>query len=211
MKQIIIAMIVVFGLQSCGSSMSAVWQKDNYAPRTFKNVAVIAISKNLEARQSLEQDVIEGLKETHPNVHFIKGVSLFPPSTTKDDWTKESVEVLFKELKIDAVITTSLINSYISSQYVQSSGIYYPRYYNVGSYIYGTYNYLYTPEYYEQSQNFVLQSSIFDLKEGSDAASTMIWKGESKVTDPSSISSGASRYANNLVKYINEEGIFAKE
>ncbi len=193
---------------SCKPSMNAVWKKPNYTPRHFSKIAIITVSKNLEARKSIDYEIAANLKKANPNIQYVLGIDILPPNADKNSWTEENVKRILKEQKVDAVLTTLYVNSYISQQLENDYPMYDPWYYNTGMYLYSTYNYLYTPQYYSQSQVFVLQSALFDTREGTSSEAAMIWKGESNVYDPVSISDGGVAYARNLIKYLDKKNYF---
>lgn len=198
-------LVLVSGIPilGCGPSMNAVWEKSGFSGGTFDKIAVITIDKNMELRSSMESAIISDIRKTYPNKQFIAGLSLFPPNVDKSEWNEQNVEALLKENGVDAVITTAMIDSYLGKELADNSyPYYYPYYMGVGGYMWRTYDYMYDPVQYETTQNFVLQSTLFDLSEGSGKKETMVWQGESSVTDPSSISGGSGSYADNLVDYM---------
>ncbi len=201
--RILFVFILGITLYGCGSSMNAVWEKTGFSGGTYNKIAVIMIDKNMELRQSMESAIIADIRKTYPNKEFITGLSLFPPNVDKSEWNEQNVEALLKENQVDAVITTAMIDSYLSKELANDAyPYYYPDYMGIGGYMWRTYDYMYDPVQYETAQNFVLQSSLFDLSQGSGKKETMVWQGESSVTDPSSISGGAGAYADNLVDYL---------
>ncbi len=207
MKKIVLyALLCTFMFTlSCGPSMNAVWQKPSYTPKHINKLAIITVSKNLEARKSIEYEIARNLRQANPNIDYVLGIELLPPNVDKSSWTEDNIKRILKEQNVDAVLTTVYVNSYISQQLENDYPMYDPWYYNTGMYLYSSYNYVYTPQYYSQSQVFVLQSSLFDVNEGDSSKAAMVWKGESQVEDPVSISDGGAAYAKNLVKYLDKK------
>ncbi len=197
-------------LVSCGSSMNAVWQKENYTKHTFKNIAVIALSKNLEARQEIESAIISEISKQNPNIKLVSGLAIFPPNVDMSKLNEDKVEAALKEQGIDAVITTSMINSYQTQDISGGNSYYYPTYHRVGRYVFRTYNQFYDYPTYETDQNFVLQSNLFDLSEGDTKEDVLVWQGQSTVVNPSSIASAAESYAKDLVSYLAENAFISQ-
>lgn len=192
-------------LGSCATSMNAVWEKDNYNPRDYTKVAVVAISKNLEARQQIESAIISEIRELNPNIEVVSGLDLLPPNVGKDKWKATAVEAVLKESHIDAVLTTSMVDNYTTEEMSSSGrGIYLPSYYRVGPYVYRTYDYMYSSPKYDIAETFVLQSNLFDLKEGNKKEDVLVWQGQSNVVNPTSVPSAAKSYAKNLIAYLQE-------
>ncbi len=202
-------LVLLFALNSCAPSMSAVWQKENYTARPFKKMAVIAIGKNLEYRQEMELALIANIRERYPNVELVSGLSLFPPNVQASKWEESQINALLTQKGIDAVLTTSLVDNYTTQDIdYPVGGYYYPAYHRVGRYMYSTYNGIYTSPTYDVSQNYVFQSSLFDLKETGNKENELVWQGQSNVMDPSSIESAASSYAKNLINFLVDKYYF---
>lgn len=202
-------LVLTMLLTGCGASMDAVWKKENYTSRTFKKVAVIAISKNLEYRNEMESAIISNLKANNPNLQLVSGLTLFPPNIEASKWEADKIEALLEQNGIDAVITTSLIDKYTTQDLDYPGGAYYyPSYHRVGRYMFSTYNSIYTSPTYDISENYVFQSSMFDLNEGSTKEDELVWQGQSNVVSPSSITSAAGSYAKNLVKGLIDNALF---
>ncbi len=205
----ITVLALLFVLHACAPSMSAVWQKENYTARPFKKMAVIAIGKNLEFRQEMESALIGNIKQQYPNVVLVSGLSLFPPNVDASKWEENEINALLSKNGIDAVLTTSLIDNYTTQDLDYSGGsYYYPSYYRVGRYMFSTYNGIYSSPTYDVSQNYVFQSSLFDLKETGNKENELVWQGQSSVMDPSSIESAASSYAKNLINFLVDKHYF---
>ncbi len=191
--------------QSCAPTMNAEWSKPNYSKQPAKSILILALTKGLEARQSLETNIIQDLQKNHSNYTFYKGLDLFPPNAQQ--YSEQEVTDLIQSKGIDLVLTTSFVKAYTSQVYVPGDNVYVPYYYNVGRQIYSTYDIISTPGYYENMDNFVLVSNLYDLREGDTEKSSMIWQGESEVVSPGTVSAGADDYSRNLVKYLDKNNI----
>ncbi len=201
------AFFLFFTLDSCSPpSMDAVWKKDGYTSRHFDNLAVVAVTKSLEARQSVEDAISSYIEDEELNIKITTGLTLFPPNRAGNEFSEEEISAILAENNVDAVLTVSVVDSYTSERMTNSGGpVYYPYYYNVGPYIYNTYDYIYNSPQYETAQNYIIESSLFDLQIKGDKDEVIIWKGQDKITNPSSISSSARSYAKNLVGYLKDD------
>ncbi len=202
----LLLLTIAFFLQSCAPSMNAEWSKPGYTSKPAKNILVLALTKGLEARKSIENSIVSEMKDKYQGYQYFTGLELFPPNLNST-MTEEKINAIISEKNIDLVLTTSFVKAYNSSVYVPGDDAYVPYYYNVGRQIYSTWDIISTPGYYENVQNFVLVSNLYDLREGDSKESSMVWQGESEVTSPSSITSGAYDYADNLVRYISKNNI----
>jgi hypothetical protein len=61
------------------------------------------------------------------------------------------------------------------------------------------------PEYYRQEKTFVLETRFFDVADAANKES-VVWTGQSELTDPSSAESAAKSYSKKLVKTLLESG-----
>ncbi len=191
---------------SCVPSMSAEWSKPNYSKKPAKSILVLALTQTLEARQSIENSIVEEMRNKYDGYTYYKGLDLFPPNVDQKI-TEERINEIIEEKNIELVLTTSFVKAYNDQVYVPGDNAYVPYYYNLGRQIYSTWDIISTPGYYENVENFVLVSNLYDLREGDTKESAMVWQGESAVTSPSSITSGAYDYADNLVKYMYKNNI----
>lgn len=205
MKKLIFLSLIILTFTQCAPQMTAEWSKTGYVKSPAKSILVLAMVKTLEGRQSLENFIIEDLKKNHSNYKFVRGLDVFPPNQAK--YSEEEALEKIKSLNVDLILTTAFVKAYTSQVYVPGDNVYVPYYYNVGRQIYSTYDIMSTPGYYENMDNFVLVSNLYDLREGNDEKKAMIWQGQSEVMAPSSITSGASDYADNLVKYLDKNNI----
>ncbi len=203
----IILLLSILWLQSCAPSMNADWQRSDYQKTPTKKVLVIAMMKNLEARQSLENSIVQELRENHPQYQFTTGLDLFPPNMNANI-SEEQIDGILAKADPELVIATSFDNKYTQQNYVPGSSNYAPVYYRVGRYIYSTWDYMYTdPGYVETYENYVLNTNVYDTRIGESPEQTMIWTGQSEVSDPGSIRGGAADYAHNLVRYLDKNDI----
>lgn len=207
MKKILILLIgLIYVLESCAPSMNAEWSKPNYVKKPAKNILVLALTKGLEARQSVENSIVQNLKSKYTGYTYYTGLELFPPNLN-NSMTEDKINKIIEEKGIELVLSTSFVKAYTNQVYVPGDDAYVPYYYNIGRQIYSTWDIISTPGYYENVENFVLVSNLYDLREGDSKESTMVWQGESEVNSPSSITSGAYDYADNLVKYLYKNNI----
>ncbi len=197
------------GIVGCRPSMDATWKKSGYTPRHFNKLAVITISKSLEARQSVENEVMHEIAKDNASIQTISGLELFPPNKTIKDLSAEEIEETIKQSGADGVLTISVVDSYTSQSMVDDGPMYSPYYYGVGPYIYNTWDYIYSMPQYETNQNYIVEANLYDLNVEStgDKGDYLVWKGQDDIEDPGSISSAADSYAKNLVDYMDGKGL----
>lgn len=202
MKKLIQLSIFVLLLVSCGPQMMSTWDKPNYTAPVQDKILIMAISNNMQVRQSLENEILVAMKKKYPNKNYVTGLTIFPPNVDMSKMSEAQMEEKVKSYQPTAVLTTVVVNNYQSSDYNMGQTLYTPQYYRIGRHIYRSYEVINTPGYYSTNQHFVLESTLFDTKEGDNPEQSMVWKGQSEVSNPNSISSGARSYAQNLVDYL---------
>jgi hypothetical protein len=195
---------VTFVMISCSSTMKYTWTKPDYTGKKYNNILVIGATKNLESRNTFESTVVNLLAESGINAKT--SLDIFPPLKDAEQLAEDKIIEKIKSGNYDAVIVASLID--VNTQDVRESGNYYggaymPMRYGYGTYIYSSYNFAYSPDYYRQQKTYVLESRLFDTNENTKE-DALVWTGQSNVTDPTSYESASKQYAKTLVKSLLE-------
>ncbi|WP_075591068.1 hypothetical protein [Labilibacter marinus] len=196
--RILFALTAALIMTSCVSTMNYTWQKEGFEGKNFKKILVVATSKNLESRTTLENTVVGWLAKEGINAE--NSLSLFPPFVDIKELDEKTIESKIKAGGYDAVLVSSLIDVNEQDVYEQGSN-YYPMHYGYRRYIYNGYGYAYSPGYYRQQKTYVVESRLFDTAK-ENAKEAIVWSGQSSLTDPSSYESGAKQYASTLVKTL---------
>ena len=209
MKNLKILSVFAFALilSSCSSTMKHTWTKPDYSGKSYKNILVIGATKNLESRNTFESSVVSLLAEKGINAKT--SLDIFPPVQEGDELAEDQIISKIKKGNYDAVLVASLVD--VNTQDVRESGNYYggaymPVRYGYGRYIYSSYNFAYSPDYYRQQTTYVLESRLFDTSEKSKEEA-LVWTGQSNITDPSSYESASKSFAKKLVKSLIESKI----
>jgi len=207
--KISLLLIVVTVLVSCAPRMSAVWQKDTYKGDHFKKLVVVAITDNLENRNTFEETAVKLLKMK--GIRAYTGVSFFPPNLDPKLHSKESLRKIIEENNIDGVITMSLIDQEEINQYVQGTTYVTPTYYDpYGYYMYQRYTTVQTPGYYISSKKYVIEGVLHDLNLGMAKEDRLVWRGQSNVVDPSSVKSASIEFNKAMVNYLVKNNVIQK-
>ena len=204
---IIFPVLAVMLLQSCAPTMDYTWSKDNFKEQKINKIAVVVVSKNQAIRQSVESEIASDLRAE--GIDAITSISTFlPVNASKEDWTTDAIAKQLEKLGCDAAIGISLINQKDRTDYVPGQSYYSPiGYYRYGRNMYTNYNNVYSPGYYENTKQYIVESNLYNLTISTDAENAMVWKGQSSVYNPSSIDGGATSYAKNLVGYLVKNNI----
>jgi hypothetical protein len=201
--------ILIFQLFSCGSTMQNTWTKENYETKSFEKILVIGAFNTMEARNSFENTVTDMLNSK--GIYAENSMAVLPPVTKITDISEKAIIKAVKDGNYDGVIIASLIDA-TSKDVRESGGPTYltPYRYGYGRYAYARYGYVYTPDYYRQQNTYVVESSLFDAN-ASSIEESMIWTGQSSLTDPSSYRAGAKTYAKRLVNTLLKSNVLKPE
>lgn len=194
--------MLTFLLISCGSTMKNTWTKPDYTGKKYNSILVVGATKNLESRKTFESLVVKLLGEN--GITAQTSLDIFPPVKDAKELGEDKIIETIRKGNFDAVIVASLID--VDTKDVRESsnyygGVYMPRRYGYSRYIYSSYNFAYSPDYYRQQKTYVVESRLFDTSEQTKEDALM-WAGQSNITDPSSYESASKQYAKTLVKSL---------
>ena len=206
MKNFIYLLVVLLFL-GCSPKLSSSWTKPEYTKRSFTKIAIVGISQNMKARTAFERTAADLLKDQ--GISVVEGVTVFPPNMNSKN--KEGLIAKIKENKLDGIITMSLIDSNESQRYqpgeLQDVDL---GYYRVGKYLVRRYTAIETPGYYVPSKSYLIEAVLYDLKGNLDSEKSLVWRGQSKLVDPSSIESAAKSFTRAMVGHLINEGIITR-
>jgi hypothetical protein len=194
--------LLLSAFMSCGptTKMTATWRASDDG-QSFKNIAVIAIAKNLEARKTVEAMVEDKLIKA--GIRATAGLTFLPPNATKDNIPVDVVKQFLLVEGFDAVITISLLGKEDTRRYVSGSYAYAPAYaYSFNDYYGGMYSYIYSPGYYAGSLDIFLETNLFTWPEGE-----LVWSGQSETYDVTNLERSADTFSDILVKEIVESKV----
>ncbi len=210
-KRIILSLVAMTFLWSCSTTMKYTWTKENFEGKSFDNVLVLAISKNLKSRTLFENTTVDLLKAEGINASNALGV--FTPVENLKELTEDEIGKRIKKGGYDAILVTSLIEVNTRDVLVNNYN-YYPymyggRYgYGYRSFIYYNYDYMYGDRYREE-KTYVLETRLYDVNE-TDPKKAVVWSGQSELIDPSGSDSASKSYSKSLVNTLLESGTIKK-
>jgi hypothetical protein len=195
---------IILGLVGCASGPKIVssWRDPSYQGPMFKKIGVVGIAANDTNRRIFESVFVEQLRSTG-----LEAVASYEVNPTDQKLPPEEIETYCRENKIDAIITTRVVD--ISTE-VQSTGptvvaAPYPAYY--GSY----YGYYSTSWAYYQSPGYVytyevvrIETNVYETKNWS-----LVWTGTSETVDPSDIAGQSQTLSRALIQQLQIKGLVA--
>ena len=205
LKLFIISVLFLFA--SCGSvtDITGYWNEDGLMNKTYKKIAVLAITNNIKNRDIVEASFTE--KFITNGYEAVKGSNLLSPEVIKRK-DKAEIEAILKKNNVDGVLVLSLLDIKETEHYVPGTETYHPRPYYGGYYDYYYYNYnrVYTPGYYAQSTQVYLESNFYNIA-NEKLVSTM----QTETIDPTNISDLADSFSKTIVKFMIENRMITKQ
>jgi hypothetical protein len=213
-------LIFLLILTSCSSvKVLNSWKGDNIDAVKNNNILVIARTANTSARVAFENEIVKELEKRNikATASFTKFPKLNPDQKITEDKQKEILTIL-RENGFDGVLLTVVKETQELSKTVTDGGYYaggnyygyYPRYYN------GFYGYYNNPMSYSTlgnyvpktsttytSQNYILETVIYNLKEKEDKQLVAVVT--SKIEDPEGISKTSKQYVKAIAKSFDKK------
>jgi len=204
-KILIVSVMILF--TSCGSvtDITGYWNEDGLMNKTYKKIAVLAITNSIENRDIVEASFTE--KFITNGYGAVKGSELLTPEVIKRK-NKAEIAAILKKNNVDGILVLSLLDIKETEHYVPGSQTYSPRPYYGGYYDYYYYNYdrTYTPGYYAKSTQVYLESNFYNIADGK-LVSTM----QTETIDPTNISDLADSFSKTIVKFMIENRMITKQ
>ena len=214
----ILIVLIIGTVSSCsGYKVLDTWKAENAHAIRANNILVVARTTNAQARMAFEQEITnelikQGVKATASYLKFPK----LGPNTKMTEERKDSLQTLLTSEGFDGVVLSVLKNYYENTReigfqegYVETGRQ--PNPYTDGIYA-GFYSYYYHPMAYASdivyvekdtlptltSRNYVLQTSVFNLKLPEDKQ--LIAYLNASIENPDNADQAAKGYAKTLAK-----------
>lgn len=199
-------------LAACSSPKitTGVWvNKEKIQGKTFNSIFIIVMTADIQARVQLEKDLAVAAEAR--GLKAVKSIDVMAPSLSDPKTpTKEEIISKVKASGCNAVFVASLLKKDESIRYTESTSAYtvlpyysyYGTYYGFYSNFYTT---VYTPGYYTQEKSYFMLSNLFDV-----ASEEIMWSAQSKVFDPSTLTSFSRSYIATLLKQLEAEKLLKK-
>lgn len=206
--RIILSLLALTFLCSCAAYMEQVWLREDYQGKKFQKILVLAISNDIKSGTEFENTIVNILEKK--GINATNSLNVFPMDIEKEEVSDEQIESKLKEGNYDAVLISYLED--LQTRKINVAGG--PSGYNsptgnYRSYINTGFNFKYTPEGYREEKSYILETRLFDITEP-NPEKTMVWSGQSSITDPSSFYAGSRDYAIILVKSLLSSKVIRK-
>jgi hypothetical protein len=183
--------------------MKYTWSKVDYEGKKFNKILAIVMSSTQQGRLTAEDIIVNYLVEK--GINATTSFTIFPPDEEIENLSEEEIEKRILDGGYDGVLVTKLVDAN-SREIREGGGTYYqPVTYRYRRSIRTGYMNMYEPEYYRQELTYVIESQLFNVEDEAKKES-VVWSGQSEVTDPISFESASEKYAKTLVKTLIKSG-----
>lgn len=215
MRSIYILLCLTFLASSCGSStsMTESWMnKEALGSSPYNSVFIIAMTGNKVAKALIEDELAFYAEKN--GVKAIKGHEVFPATFTESNRPdRETIMKIIRDHGADAIFVVSLLDKETESRYVPGNTNYaygyrpmnYSYYGNFYRYYNTLYPITYDSGYYTTDKIYYMESNLYNVK-----TEELIWSGQSKTYNPSSMESFTQDYTEALIKQLTKDGLIKK-
>lgn len=198
------AMLALFAV-SCSSTQVVSSYKDQDATaRNYKKILVLGIfqQKDRVIREQAEGQLADRLNKL--GYTAVTSIQEFGPKSF-DKVNEEEVASQLKNSGFDAVITTAVIDKQQSENYqpgrvdIRPVGVVYNRF---GRYYSTVYDRVYQPGYYTKSTDFVVETNLYDIKDGN-----LVYSAQTQSMDPGSANDLAAANSKHVIRDMQAQGV----
>ncbi|ULQ55570.1 hypothetical protein KJS94_13035 [Flavihumibacter rivuli] len=199
MVRLMLTMMVIFSIISCGPSTQIVksWRDPGttITPDSYNKVLVVGLLKNETSRRVLEDQLVAGMGG--------KGVASYNYYIEKDLTQDKANSFKDKLLAdgFDGAIVMRLVNIEKETSYVPGTASY-PGYYGgFGPYYYSSWNAFYSPGYYTTDKIYNVETNVYSLKQDK-----LIWTGITSTVNPSKVDKAINEIVTVIKDKMKSEG-----
>lgn len=215
MNKTIGIVICTLSLIACGGStkLTVSYIKEDLQPKKYNKLAIVALTNSDPNRLVLEESL--AAQFNNMGVNALSTFNIFPLAGRPDvmaemnldaETIENHIRETVKKNKIDALMIISLLDSKQTERYVSTTsnyaGYYYPAYPAYRYHYYDYYSYVYGATrhsgYYTTQTTYFVETNLYDVE-----SAELIWTGQTKTENISSVESEAPNFARIIVRDIN--------
>ncbi|MBL7472306.1 hypothetical protein [Robertkochia sediminum] len=216
MRSIYILLTLLFLASSCGSStsMTESWtNKDALGQGPYNSVFIIAMTGNMVAKALIEDEL--AFYANKRGVQAIKAHDVFPATFSEGNRPdKATIMKLIRDTGADAILTVTLLDKETESRYVPGNTNYaygyrpmaYSYYGNFYGYYRTLYPVAYDPGYYTTDKIYYMETNVYNAE-----TEELLWSGQSKTYNPSSLESFTQDYTEALIKRLDKDKLIDEQ
>jgi hypothetical protein len=207
MKNLVMAVSLLLLLAGCSSSnVTTSWAAKNVQQKQFKKILVLGLfnDKDRALREQIEQRLTAQLQGEH--FEIMSSIDEYGPKSFEGLDEEKALKRL-RTANVDGVITVTLLDKEKEKNYVPGNVSYQPyamRYNRFWGYYQTYYTRVYDPGYYTSSTKYVLETSLYDVKNNS-----LVYSAQSETFDPSSPSNLADEYTKVIINDMKKKNVLS--
>ena len=208
LRTALLLMIFGAGLAGCAPStqITGSWKSPDATSQTYNKIIVAALTDNVQARQTIEDNLQAQLQRQGINV--TKSIDVFPPALMRESGS--DTDMLMNRIKgdgYDAIMTTAVVDQETETHYVPGNYAYAPVsrygwYGNFRGYYSTLYPTLYQSGYYDKDKVYYLETNLYDAQ-----SENLLWSAQSKSYSPASLSTFADTFAEITVDKMKQDNL----
>lgn len=208
---LILMTLIAFAVTACSPSIKIIgsWTGPNTPTEGYNSIFVTAISENIVARNTIENDIDNLLNDQ--KIDALSSFDIIEPGYKAQAADKDRILEEIRATGSDAILTIALLDQTSETRYVPGSTMYSPMGYG-GYYgrFYGYYSYynpvMYDPGYYTTDKNYYLEINLYDVE-----TEELVWSAQSETTNPASIETFSASFSQLVVGQMIKDGLISKK
>lgn len=207
----IITLVLILMALSCSSTkLVKSWKNPDYCTFNPKKILVIGVTPNYEARKAYEFQLTIELNAR--KINALQSAVVFEKSFQDSKQTEKDIEAEVEKLLLNGYDTAlvSLVKGVDDKQSFVSDSPktdYHLRKF-IGYYLLYQETY-FKQDYYSSYKVFNIETSIYNLKKGSDKS--LVWRGSFDLIDPTNSAEAIDSHIKKLLKTLEKEKIIPKK
>ncbi len=200
----LICAVMLLLLQSCGSTrLVSSWTAPGTAEQHFDKVLVVGLmgSKDRMLRENVEKIIVQHLR--NKGINAGSAFEEYGPKTFEGKNETSAVKEL-RDKGYDGAITVALLDKKKERNYNPGGVGFYPmpypyRFWGYYNHMYGR---IYEPGYYTVTNSFMLEASLYDLKNDK-----LLYSAQTRSVNPASPQSLASEFSSKIFENMSKSGV----
>jgi len=205
---VLLVAVLMVGCASIKSSES--WKNPEYTEFNPKNVLVVGVTPDFEARSNFEFILVRELNAR--SINAIQSTVVFEKLFQDAEQTEEEIETQINTLLTEGYETV-LVSAVKGVQENESRSGASPRFdYSLqqflGGYLASRDDY-FNQDDYKKYEVFYVETSIYSLKK--DEEKSLVWLGSYNIIDPGDIAEASEDYVKKIIKSMEKEKLIPKK
>ncbi len=209
--KIFIKIVLTFFLVGCATvRLNESWKNPSLTDFNPKNILVVGVTSDFEARSNFEFQVTTALNAR--NINAIQSTVVFEKLFQDATQTESEIEAQVTKL-LSVGYDTVLVSAVKGVEENESRSGASPKLdYNLQKFLgafFTSQDEYFDQDTYKSYKVFCVETYVYNLKDGSEKS--LVWSGNYDIINPKDISKTIHLYVKALIKSLEKEGIIAKK